>query len=63
MMNRAIAAWPAILSENVAGGVTTMHVLPGSANVEVVTVAGGHSVLWDDFDETATAVSAFVSKE
>ena len=41
----------------------TNTVLPGSANVEVVTVAGGHSVLWDDFDETATAVSAFVSKE
>jgi lipase len=41
----------------------TNEVLPDSPNLEVVTVAGGHSVLWDDFDETAAAVVAFVSKE
>ena len=37
--------------------------VPAQPNVEVVSVPGGHSVLWDDFDETAAAVSAFVSKE
>ena len=39
----------------------TNTVVPESANLEVVTVAGGHSVLWDDFDETAAAVAGFVS--
>lgn len=38
----------------------TNTVVPDAANVEVVTVAGGHSVLWDDFDETAAAVSRFL---
>ncbi len=38
----------------------TNTVVPNSADLEVVTVAGGHSVLWDDFAETAAAVSAFV---
>ncbi len=30
-------------------------------NVELVKVPGGHTVLWDAFDETAAAVSAFLS--
>ena len=34
--------------------------VPDVANVEVVTVPGGHSVLWDDFDATADAVAAFL---
>ena len=38
----------------------TNTVVPDSANVEMVTVAGGHSVLWDDFDETAAAVATFL---
>lgn len=29
-------------------------------NVEVVTVPGGHTVLWDAYDETASAVSRFL---
>lgn len=29
-------------------------------NVETVTVPGGHSVLWDDFEETASAVASFL---
>jgi lipase len=41
----------------------TNTVVPDASNLEVVTVAGGHSVLWDDLDATAAAVSAFVSKE
>ena len=36
--------------------------VPELPNIEVVTVAGGHSVLWDDFDETAAAVAAFVKR-
>ena len=32
-----------------------------AANVQTVTVPGGHSVLWDDFDETATAVASFLA--
>lgn len=38
----------------------TNTVVPDSANLEIVTVAGGHSVLWDDLDETADAVVAFL---
>ena len=29
--------------------------------LEVVTVPGGHSVLWDALDETATAVGRFLT--
>jgi lipase len=32
-----------------------------AANVQTVTVPGGHSVLWDDFDETASAVASFLA--
>ena len=32
---------------------------PRASNVEVTTVPGGHSVLWDDFDATADAIDAF----
>ena len=39
----------------------TNTVVPELPDLEVVTVAGGHSVLWDDFDETAAAIEAFLS--
>ena len=38
----------------------TNTVVPDLPGLEVVTVAGGHSVLWDDFDETASAVARFL---
>ncbi|MEP6893039.1 MAG: alpha/beta fold hydrolase [Gaiellaceae bacterium] len=38
----------------------TNTVVPESPHLEVVTVAGGHSVLWDDFDDTAAAVAGFL---
>ncbi len=38
----------------------TNTVVPKSPHLEVVTVAGGHSVLWDDFDGTAAAVAGFL---
>ena len=31
-------------------------------HVERVTVAGGHSVLWDDFEATAEALRSFVRR-
>lgn len=38
----------------------TNTAVPDAANVEVVTVAGGHGVMWDNLDETAAAVAAFL---
>ncbi len=35
--------------------------VPEASSIEVVTVPGGHSVLWDDFDATAEAVAAFLA--
>jgi lipase len=35
---------------------------PAAPNVEVVKVPGGHTVLWDAFDETADAVGAFLTR-
>jgi lipase len=35
--------------------------VPDAPNVEIVTVPGGHGVLWDDFDQTAAAVARFLS--
>ena len=29
--------------------------------LEVVVVSGGHTVLWDSFDETAAAIAAFLA--
>jgi lipase len=34
--------------------------VPARPGVQAVRVPGGHSVLWDDFDATADAVSAFL---
>jgi lipase len=31
-------------------------------NVEIVKVPGGHTVLWDAYDETAAAIAAFLSQ-
>lgn len=35
--------------------------VPAAEHVRAVTVPGGHSVLWDDFDATADAVEAFLA--
>ena len=35
-------------------------VLAGDAGLQVVTVPGGHIVMWDAFDETASAMLAFL---
>jgi hypothetical protein len=36
--------------------------LPRIATIRVVTVPGGHSVLFDDFDATADAIRAFLDE-
>ena len=36
--------------------------VPDAAGLEVVTVPGGHSVLWDDLDATADAVRGFLDR-
>lgn len=35
---------------------------PRIATIRTVTVPGGHSVLWDAFDETATAIASFLEE-
>jgi len=35
--------------------------VPAAAHVETVTVPGGHSVLWDDFEATADAIARFLN--
>lgn len=69
----AIGAW-SIMSRRGAGVPTTVPTLvvlgerswisapptPRIATIHVVNVPGGHSVLWDDFDQTANAVTAFL---
>jgi lipase len=37
--------------------------LPQLGSIEVVAVSGGHSVLWDDFDATATAIRRFLDSQ
>ncbi len=36
--------------------------VPDTPNLELHTVPGGHSVLWDDFDATAAAVESFLAR-
>jgi lipase len=38
------------------------HRAAAGAGLEVVTVAGGHTVLWDAFEETASAIEAFLAR-
>jgi pimeloyl-ACP methyl ester carboxylesterase len=35
--------------------------IPAERHIETVSVRGGHSVLWDDFEATAEAIAAFVA--
>lgn len=53
--------WPPCPTLLVIGARSWLPVdVPPGAAVEVVTVPGGHSVLWDDFEETAGAVARFL---
>lgn len=55
--------WPACPTLVVVGERSWIPVdVPEASNVEVVTVPGGHSVLWDDFDATASAIARFLDR-
>ncbi len=54
-------AWPVCPTLVVLGARSWLPVdLPARDGTEIVTVPGGHSVLWDDFDATADAIARFV---
>lgn len=60
-MSRPAPALPPVPTLVVRGARSWIPVeVEPSASVQTVTVPGGHSVLWDDFDETATAVASFL---
>jgi lipase len=53
--------WPVCPTLLVVGAQSWLPVdAPEVANVEVLQVPGGHSVLWDDFDATAEGVVTFL---
>ena len=55
--------WPACETLVVAGAQSWIPLaVPRLPNLRSVPVPGGHSVLWDDFDETATAVEQFLAR-
>lgn len=57
-------AWPLCPTLVVVGERSWIPVdVPDGAALEVVRVPGGHSVLWDDFDATASAVAGFLARE
>ncbi len=54
--------WPACRTLLVVGQRSWLPVdVPELPHVHVVTVPGGHSVLWDDFAATAAAIADFVA--
>jgi lipase len=54
--------WPSCPTLVVVGAQSWITVdVPDLPQVETVTVPGGHSVLWDDFDATADAVTRFLA--
>lgn len=53
--------WPACETLVVTGAQSWIPLtVPPEPHLRVVTVPGGHSVLWDDFDAVADAVAEFV---
>lgn len=60
-MARPAPPWPTCPTLVVLGARSWIPVdVPELDNVRVVTVPGGHSVLWDDFDATADAIASFL---
>jgi pimeloyl-ACP methyl ester carboxylesterase len=60
-MTTAAPPWPrcpTLLLVGARSWITPAASVP--PNVSLVTVPGGHAVMWDDFDATGAAVSAFV---
>ena len=61
-MSTAPPGYPAAPTLVVLGERSWIEVdVPLRDGLEVVRVPGGHSVLWDDFDETADAVNPFLA--
>jgi pimeloyl-ACP methyl ester carboxylesterase len=53
--------WPACPTLVVLGERSWIPVdVPDVPEIRVVRVPGGHSVLWDDFDATASAIAGFL---
>lgn len=62
-MASAAPPWPSCPTLVVLGERSWLPVeVPDLPQVEVARVPGGHSVLWDDFEATADAVAAFLSR-
>lgn len=60
-MAAAPPPWPTCPTLVVLGERSWIPVdVPARDDVEVVRVPGGHSVLWDDFDVTASAITGFL---
>ena len=61
-MTTAPPPWPTCPTLVVVGARSWIPLdVPPAPHIEVATVPGGHSVLWDDFDATALAVARFVT--
>jgi lipase len=61
-MSTAPPAYPAAPTLVVLGARSWIEVdVPDRDGIDVVRVPGGHSVLWDDFEETADAIETFLS--
>jgi pimeloyl-ACP methyl ester carboxylesterase len=53
--------WPTCPTLVVVGARSWIPVdVPDTAHISKVTVPGGHSVMWDDFDATAQAIAGFL---
>jgi lipase len=60
-MTRAAPPWPACPTLVVVGARSWIALdTTGALHLELVTVPGGHAVLWDDFDATAQAIADFL---
>lgn len=60
-MATAAPPWPTCPTLAVLGERSWLPVaVPSVGQIEVVRVAGGHSVLWDDFDATTDAIARFL---
>jgi lipase len=61
-MTTAPPSWPTCPTLVVFGARSWIALdIPDMAHISKVTVPGGHSVMWDDFDATATTVAGFLS--
>ena len=61
-MTTAPPPWPTCPTLVIVGAQSWIPLdVPAVSHIEVATVPGGHSVLWDDFDATAELVARFLT--